>query len=106
MHGPLHLMLAVIEKQPLVGRTRQRTELACGSIGPFEVMRPVTRTSVNLAMKLSDANFLFGRHLVARHNEKVTIAMDVGVPNGKRPLQVGADEVVAKNGFDSLDEVS
>jgi hypothetical protein len=48
-------------------------------------------------MQLSDAPFLYRRQLARDHHQEVTVAVEVGVAQRERALEVGADEVVPKN---------
>jgi hypothetical protein len=61
------------------------------------MMRPMLGPGRDRGMQLSDAPFLYRRQLARDHHQEVTVAVEVGVAQRERALEVGADEVVPKN---------
>ena len=89
--------MTVVDEQPLPAEARETAQLISRGVGAFEVMRPMLRPGRDRGMQLPDSSFLHRRQLARDNDQEVTVAVEVGVTQRERALEVGTDEVVPKN---------
>ena len=97
---PLHLAAAValIDEQPFLPRPSRLRRSSCGTYEPsMWPAGPVVRPGSEIGVQLSKIMFLFRCQSLTGDDQKVAVAVPVGVAQRKRPLEVGADEVVSKD---------
>jgi len=99
--GPLERLAAVVEIPERSATPFVVPENAEREVRPLQVLRPLRFERIDARVNRLQRGDVYVRQLVAYGDDEIDIAVAVEVPDGKRALQIGADELVAQRAPDA-----